>query len=286
MLTSPKGRIVQRLFVHRLGAAGVLLIGGPEPVRNPRSLDQVHLRREDRLRDASAEWALRSALCGPGLEAGPADCGLRFSAPYGIAGDVGRRIGLDPRSRRLELRKASRSCPRRRIAGRSDGSSDARRVARTEGRAVGCRRWRPGAHPPGLPATGAELTEEAQPAGGRAVGGRLLHKGCYVGPGSRRAPATPTTRSPGSLLGLELARSAARVPSGPAPSAPVRRDGREVGRLTSVPPPPAPAAGRHGLRQKAWASADDGSCWARNAGIEGDSAETTASVPSFRPGSE
>jgi glycine cleavage system aminomethyltransferase T len=137
VLTSAKGRIVERLSVHHLGEAGVLLVAGPQAA--PRVA--AHLRKftfaeKTGLTDeTAATFAL--ALLGPRWVAAAEAAGIPPLSPYGVAScevagvrvHAARANGFDAEgvlviggsegrdrvrsSRRSRARAAARSTPKR-----------------------------------------------------------------------------------------------------------------------------------------------------------------------------
>ena len=137
VLTSPKGRIVERLFVHHLGDRGVLLAGGGDPAAAERTiahLDRFTFAEKTGLSDAT-ETTCQLAVTGP--RAGEALGAAGFDLPpvfqsvaqtfegtpvqvVGQDGAVGRRVLGDRavHAGRLAVAgAAARRLPLRRPAG-------------------------------------------------------------------------------------------------------------------------------------------------------------------------
>ncbi|MBZ5640912.1 MAG: hypothetical protein LAO51_19415, partial [Acidobacteriia bacterium] len=66
VLTSPKGRIVERLFVHHLGAEGLLLVGGPGSASRVRAHVGRYALREDVALTDMTDASTQFAIVGPG----------------------------------------------------------------------------------------------------------------------------------------------------------------------------------------------------------------------------
>jgi len=232
VITTAKGRIVERLFVHVLGPREVLLVGGP------RSAERVieHLRRftfrEDTGLVDRTEALCQLALLGPAAREALAAAGLAVPAaggslrvefegqPVHLLGEDGwsadglsivvERAGAGAVWRALNLAVGS-------VGGRAAGSraASAWRVLR------------------GLPETGHELTEDANPleAGLRAA--VSFDKGCYVG---QEVVARLNTydKVARELCGFVL------PPGAPAPAfgSLLFFQDAEVGRITSALVPP------------------------------------------------
>ena len=237
VITTAKGRIVERLFVHVLGPREVLLVGGP------RSAERVieHLRRFTFQEDTGlldrTESVCQLALLGPAAPAALTAAGLPVPGACGsllvefegqnvhVLGQDGwsteglsivvDRAAAGPVWQALNLAVGS-------VGGRAAGSraASAWRVLR------------------GLPEAGHELTDEANPleAGLRAA--VAFDKGCYVG---QEVVARLNTydKVARELCGFVLP---AGVPV-PAIGSPLFFQEAEVGRITSALVPPGfPAA--------------------------------------------
>lgn len=232
VLTTNKGRIVERLFVHHLGERGVLLIGGPGrasdvldhlkrytfaektgladastttdlfTLSGPRSADALEragLPRPERLQSLDGDLA-GSAVTVLGHDGVSAD-GYAVVAGPGDGGDVWRTLTSAVEG----------------VGGRAGGSQalEASRILR------------------GLPAGGSELTGEYNPLEAGLWDAVAFDKGCYVG---QEVVARLRTYDK-----VSRALWALRLPPGvpaPTPGTPLFVDGREVGRITSSVTPP------------------------------------------------
>jgi folate-binding protein YgfZ len=232
VVTTAKGRIVERLFVHRLGDRGVLLVGGPGGSQKIiEHLDRFTFAEQTGLTDVTIEWC-QLALSGPraaeALEAG----GFERPEPYesveiDFEGGSALVVGEDG----LSGDGYSMLVPRQ-MAG-SMWQSLNLACSKCGGRPVGslaAESWR---ILRGLPVAGHELTEDYNPleAGlGEAVS---FDKGCYVG---QEVVARLNTydKVSRSLVGLILAEGS----EAPPPHAPLFFREHEVGRVTSSAIPP------------------------------------------------
>ncbi len=228
MLTSAKGRIVERLFVHNLGAAGVLLLTAPAgPARVLSHLGKYTFAEVTELRDVSGStfalsivgprWRGASTAAGipelPGF--GAASCVVN-----GVAVDVVATNGFDaegvlvigPRASTTEVEAALRAVVL------SVGGAPMERADVETWRIVR-----------GYPAAGHELTEEYNPLEAGLRDAVSFTKGCYVG---QEVVARLNTYDKVSraLVRLRLADSA------PVPErgAEVIAGGRPVGTVTSA----------------------------------------------------
>ena len=232
VLTSAKGRIVERLSVHHLGADGVLLVAGPGAAERVLAhLLKFTFAEDTGLTDVSnATFAL--ALLGPLWEASAKAAGIPDLAPYGsascaIAGaslQVVRTNGYDGDGALV-------------IGAREQvGAVQAALVGAAE--AVGGAFIAPEALESwrilrGLPAPGHELTEDHNPLEAGLLEAVSFTKGCYVG---QEVVARLNTYG-------KVSRSLVRLllPSGapvPAAGASVLVGGVVVGSVTSAIRPP------------------------------------------------
>jgi folate-binding protein YgfZ len=232
ILTTPKGRIVERLFVHPLGPSGVLSVGGAG--RGASVLE--HLARftfaeNTGLTDRTTE-TFQFLLVGPQAATALDATGLERPGPLmtttatvghtevqvlgqdGLCAEGFSIVGPSGSAAEVwdSLLDAVEGCGGR-AAG--DGPLEARRVLR------------------GLPASGHELTGDYNPLEAGQWDAVSFDKGCYVG---QEVVARLNTydKVSRSLVGLML-------PAGsdlPEVGAPLYFDEREVGVLTSAVVPP------------------------------------------------
>jgi folate-binding protein YgfZ len=228
VLTSPKGRIVERLFVHHLGDAGVLLVCG----RGTAGKVLDHLRRFTfrEVTDLSdqSDATCQLALVGPRAAQALARLPLPEPRPFGAvaarlcASDVHVLGGegltgegfslLAPGELRAavwnELAAAAAA-----VGGQRAGEQalEAYRILR------------------GIPDSGHELTEEHNPLEAGLWDAVSFDKGCYVGQEvvARLRTYDKVART---IVGLELAPETPLA----ATELPLLIEGREVGRLTSA----------------------------------------------------
>jgi folate-binding protein YgfZ len=232
VITSAKGRIVERLFVHHLGDDGVLLVAGP--AGGPRVL--AHLRRftfaEDTGLSDVTEATCALALIGPGWAEAARKLGVPRIEPFGasaidlsgIHAHAVRTNGFDadgllviaPRADEERVRSALVEA----AAAEGGGAIDAETLEA----------WRI-LH--GLPAAGHELTEERNPLEAGLRGAVSFTKGCYVG---QEVVARLNTydKVARTLVTLEL------EPGAPVPArgAAVVLGGTVIGEVTSALRPP------------------------------------------------
>jgi len=230
VLTTPKGRIVERLFVHHLGDPGVLLVGGPGAAgRVSEHLRRYTFAERTGLREIAAEW-LHLVLVGPraaealgaaGLPV-PPPCGARTATVTGGAVHVLGQDGTGP---------AGFS-----VAGAAAPGAAARAAIETALPALGGRTVEAGALEicrvlAGLPGPGHELTEQHNPLEAGLWDAVSFSKGCYVGQEviARLRTYDKVSRR---LMGVELP---ADTPLPALPPGPVLyRDERPIGQVTSV----------------------------------------------------
>ena len=239
VVTDAKGRIVERLFVHHLGGAGVLLVGGPGGA----SRVQAHLQRftfaeKTGLSDVTATtFAL--ALLGPRWAAAAHASGIPDLAPYGSSAVTMAGMGvhavrtngfnddgvlvIGPKDAAGPIRAALADT----AASEGGGTIDAEELEA----------WRILS---GLPASGHELTGEHNPLEAGLRDAVSFSKGCYVG---QEVVARLNTYDKVSraLVRLRLEPGAPV----PAPGAAIRGESGTIGAVTSaIRPPgrPAPVA--------------------------------------------
>ena len=252
ILTSPKGRIVARLWCHHLGNAGVLVLTG----RGEAGVVVAHLAHytfaeDTRVADASDRFAT-FVIRGPSspdvaarlLGALPArdDTVERavgatrvYAAGHDLLGGTGFAIVVD-RSRTPEVLAALDD------AVREAGGGPAGSVA--------VEPWRIAA---GLPRAGSELDDEHNPLEAGLRDAVCFSKGCYVG---QEVVARLETYDKVSRRLMVVRPSDPATPK-PGPGASLTRGGRTIGTITSVAPVPGTPAwialayvkrarGRHG----------------------------------------
>ena len=232
VVTTAKGRIVERVFVHHLGDDGVLLVTGPGGA--PRV--QAHLQRftfaeNTGLTDVTA-GTFAVTLFGPRWAEAADAVGIPKLAPYGSATSTVatvrvHAVGTNGFDANGIL-----------VVGPIDGASRVRQVLVDAAAAVGggaidadtLEAWRMLS---GLPAPGLELTEDYNPLEAGLTSAVSFTKGCYVG---QEVVARLNTYGKVSrkLVVLEL------PPGSPVPAlgAPVLRDGSVIGTVTSAMLPP------------------------------------------------
>ncbi len=232
VLTTNKGRIVERLFVHHLGSDGVLLVGGAgSAARIAEHLARYTFAEQTGLSDRTAD-SCQLALVGPrageALEAaglarpdrfaGIEDSfeGQRFHV-LGEDGLTGEGVSVFVSAAMAGSMWRALSLAAGRCGGRPAGSlaGEAWRVLR------------------GIPAAGHELTEDYNPLEAGLREAVSFDKGCYVG---QEVVARLNTYDKVSrtLVGLLLPVGA----EPPDPRTPLFFQQREVGRLTTSLVPP------------------------------------------------
>lgn len=232
VVTSPKGRIVERLFVTHFGADGVLLLAGPAGA--PRVL--AHLKKftfaENTGLSDVTEVTCAFALIGPkwaeaAREAGIPELSPCGSAPLTLAGvdvravrtngfDTNGVLVIGPSNEAGRLRVNLTDATERVGGGSIDSEAlEAWRILR------------------GLPAPGHELTEDFNPLEAGLHEAVSFAKGCYVG---QEVVARLNTyrKVSRALVVLELEPGAAI----PAPGASIVQNGGTIGIVTSAVLPP------------------------------------------------
>jgi hypothetical protein len=232
VLTSPKGRIVERLFVHHLGAEGLLLVGGPGSASRVRAHVGRYTLREDVALTDMTDASTQFAIVGPGGRDAAAAAGLPAVPPWGsvagaLAGVPVQVLGEDG----LSSEGLSVVLPSMTAA--AAWEELARAVDTAGGRPAGdaaAEAWRVLR---GLPATGLELTEDHNPLEAGLRDAVSFSKGCYVG---QEVVARLDTydKVARSLFGFVLPMGT--IP--PAAGTPVLLGEHVVGTVTSALVPP------------------------------------------------
>jgi folate-binding protein YgfZ len=232
VLTSAKGRIVERLSVHHQGDDGVLLVAGPGAAsRVLTHLAKFTFAENTGLADVTAS-TFAFALLGPRWKDGGRSAGIPELAPYATAPCViaGTRVQA-ARTNGFDGEGALVTGPRGSLdkvyaALASAAASVGGAPADTEA----VEAWRILS---GLPAPGHELTEEYNPLEAGLYAAISFTKGCYVG---QEVVARLNTYGKVSRALVRLA-----FPEGapvPVVGAPVHRDGVAIGVVTSAVLPP------------------------------------------------
>jgi folate-binding protein YgfZ len=237
VLTTAKGRIVERLTVHHLGGDGVLLLCGPGGASKVAAhLAKFTFAEVTGLADVTGT-TFAHALLGPlWAEAGRA-AGLPELPPYGagLAEVAGARVhvvrtnGFDPEGLVVVGRRS--------LADAVGAALDAA-VAAQGGVQAGAEAFEAWRILRGAPLAGHELTEDHNPLEAGLLDAVSFTKGCYVG---QEVVARLRTYD-------KVSRRLARLkldPGAPAPrgGTKILAAGREVGAVTSgIVPPGAEAA--------------------------------------------
>jgi tRNA-modifying protein YgfZ len=227
VLTSPKGRIVERLTVHQLGPEGVWILAGPGAAQTVLAhLKKYTFAEQIGLADITADTAA-FAVVGPSWADAAKAAGLPAVPPYGAStwpfdGGVVQVFGSDGYGPDgvLAVGNLAHAAPLRALLVEAVRSVDGAELD-----AFDLEAWRVLR---GRPSRGAELDEEHNPLEAGLRDAVSFTKGCYVG---QEVVARLNTYDKVSrrLVRLELAPGA----NAPARGASVRRGGREVGTVTS-----------------------------------------------------
>jgi folate-binding protein YgfZ len=218
VLTSPKGRIVERLFVHRIAEREVLLSGGDDRA----GAILAHLRKFTFAEDTGLTDVTPETVCFA-LLGGDSALAVPDPGPWGgirteideIPVTVLGQDGYTSEGRSVVAAARDRDRLRDRLAARAEeidlGALEVWRIER------------------GHPAPGRELTEDWNPLEAGLRDHVSFTKGCYVG---QEVVARLNTYD-------KVSRTIARVRfSGPgpfpAPGTPVESGNRPIGRLTSL----------------------------------------------------
>jgi hypothetical protein len=228
VLTSPKGRIVERLFVHHLAPGRVLLLGGPGAA--PRVME--HLGRYTFAENTGLEdsggperlLALVGPMAGDVLDAigfeRPEPWGSRAVSYEGARVELLGHDGLAPAGFALLTAAENAAALWRGLF---------LAVTKVDGRPAGEEAMEGLRVLRGVAGPGHELTEDYNPLEAGLREAVSFHKGCYVGQEvvARLENYDKVSRE---LVGV-------RMPVGssvPAQGTPLFHDGREVGTLTSA----------------------------------------------------
>jgi folate-binding protein YgfZ len=233
VLTTPKGRIARRLFVHRLDAGvGVLMVSGPGGAQRVIShLERYTFRENIGLEDISSTWShltvlgprARDAVAGAGLPTpdawGSAACSLEGLDLHVLGHDGLSEYGLS-----VVVAGPGAAAVWGRLA---------KSVSRVGGGPIGdaaLEGWRVLR---GLPENGTELTEDRNPLEAGLWDAVSFTKGCYVGQEvvARLNTYDKVTRD---LRGLVLSGQL----DPPALGTPLFAGSRRVGEVTSALVPP------------------------------------------------
>jgi len=253
VLTSPKGRIVHRLWCHHLGGDGILLLGAPgQAAAVIAHLDRYTFAERTGLRDASSDlqaFPVRGPRAARALEAaGLAVPERRGTATADVDGVAVRILGHDLLSGdgfTVLVPSAAGPAWAERLdrAVRDDAGRAAGRAAVEAWRI--CR---------AVPGDGSELNADRNPLEAGLWDAVSFSKGCYVG---QEVVARLRTYDKVSRSLCVVASTAGPSEPFPAPGAELFRDGRGIGELrsrTAVPGRP----GWVGLAYVKRGRADDG----------------------------
>jgi tRNA-modifying protein YgfZ len=228
VLTNPKGRIVERLFVHHFGDDGVLLVAGPGAgARVLAHLRKFTFAEDTGLSDLTPTTAAY-AVAGPLWAEAARAAGVPDLPPFGAASCLvgggraraARTNGFDERGILVVCERGDATrVESALVAGAESVGGAAIDPATLEA-------WRVLER---LPASGHELTEDHNPLEAGLRDAVSFTKGCYVG---QEVVARLNTYDKVSreVVRLDLAPGA----PAPAPGAVVRFDGREIGVITSA----------------------------------------------------
>ena len=239
VLTSPKGRIVELLFLHHLGPEGILAVAGPGAAdRVLAHIAKYTFAETIGLADVTGT-TFAASVCGPrwadaAAAAGFPDLAPYAAAPFTLAGarvHVVRTNAYDDEGVLV-------------VGARADahavGAALVAAVRAAGGDAIGPRAREAWRVLRGLPASGSELNDEHNPLEAGLRDAVSFTKGCYVG--QEVVARLKTYDKVARTLVLLRLRPGAAVPAG---GSAVWCGGREAGRVTSAVLPPgqdAPAA--------------------------------------------
>lgn len=236
VLTTAKGRIVDHLFVHRVGPEEVLLVAGAHGApRVTAHLARYTFREETGLRDVSGETA-QFSLVGPRASVAMAAAGLPLPRPcaslrHELSGVAVHLLGQDGSSAdgySVVLPASAAETIWDRLSDAVGSSGGARLDPAT------LEAWRVIR---GLGALAHEWTEDFNPLEAGLDEAVSFTKGCYVGQEvvARLRTYDKVSRE---MCGLVLPVGAPV----PAPGTPVTRSGRRIGVVTSGVLPPGRSA--------------------------------------------
>jgi folate-binding protein YgfZ len=232
VLTTAKGRIVARLFVHHLGDQGVLLVGGPDSApRIIEHIDHYTFSESTALSDMTSE-SCQLALVGPMAAEALEAAGFSRPEPYHVLRDSFEGTPVDILGQD-GLTGSGFSVVVPAELGGALWRALFLAVTKIDGRPAGEDAMEAYRILRGIPAPGAELNEEHNPLEAGLWDAVSFEKGCYVG---QEVVARLNTydKVVRTIMGLELPEKAAP----PAAGTPLFRDDREVGRITSATLPP------------------------------------------------
>lgn len=232
VLTTPKGRIVERLFVHHLGPRGILLVAGRGGgARTSEHLRRYTFRERIELREVS-DTTCQLALIGPLARRAAARAGLPVPDGFGATpaparGGEASVVGEDG----FSGEGLSVVAPLDLAAALWRPLLDA--VLEEGGTPIGDEALEAWRVLRGHPAPGRELTEEHNPLEAGLSDAVSFTKGCYVGQEvvARLRTYDKVSRE---ILALVLPEGEAAPPPGSC----VRSGGLEVGSVTSAVVPP------------------------------------------------
>ena len=232
VLTTPKGRIVERIVVHRVRSGNILLIGAPDSsTRIMTHLDRYTFSENTGLSDVTGQSRLFS-LMGPQAVKALSEVNLdppatfeSVQAPFGEGSiEVLGHDALSATGYSLLVSPDNADVLWQRLA-------DA--VSRLSGRPAGEEALEGYRLLRGIPASGTELNEDYNPLEAGLRDAVSFDKGCYVGQEviARLQNYDKITRS---IVGIELESGVAPPQRGTR----LFQNGREVGTLTSCTVPP------------------------------------------------
>jgi len=276
VVTTPKGRIVDRLFVHHLGQRGVLMVGGAGSAsRVAEHLARYAFAEDTGVADATATTC-HVAWVGPRAAEAVAAAGLPVPDTHAavaatLDGVPVHVLGQDGWS------AAGFSVVAEQSAAAAVWESCVAAAARTDGGPAGERALDAYRVLRGIPIAGHELTSDYNPLEAGLWDAVSFDKGCYVG---QEVVARLRTYDKVSRTIVRLDIDVADGSSAPAPGTPLVVGGKPVGTLTSVAfPPGSPPTGLGYVKRRELEAGGD-----LRAG-DSDSAPRARVVQVFGPGS-